>query len=273
MKTLNHDNRCVAQVSKPAVSPASKPARRGTIPSALHAGKLAIRQTWKSALRRQWPSQATPAFTLIELLVVIAIIAVLASLLLPVLGRARESARSAQCLSQLRQIGLAVRLYADDHEDEFPRSQHSAFSFGQATWGRAIAEQLAVKSTTWTNLLRGVYHCPSDRRSAPWSYGQNVYFELNPDNDDYVGAPKTWRRLGSIPNPSATLLHAETTGSVDHIMPQFWMSAADATDVDQRRHKSRSNYNFVDGHSEAQEFRATYDPARQRDQWNPYQAN
>jgi prepilin-type N-terminal cleavage/methylation domain-containing protein/prepilin-type processing-associated H-X9-DG protein len=210
-----------------------------------------------------------PAFTLIELLVVIAIIAVLASLLLPALGRAKESARSVQCLSQLRQIGLAVRLYGDEHEDEFPRSQHSAFSFGQATWGRAIAPELAQPSTTWTNLLRGVYHCPSDRRTAPWSYGQNVYFELNPDNDDYAGAPQSWRRLASIPKPSATILHAETTGSVDHIMPHFWMTAADATDVDQHRHRKRSNYNFVDGHSEAQEFKATYDPTRRVDQWNP----
>ncbi len=212
---------------------------------------------------------AAAGFTLIELLVVIAIIAVLASLLLPALGRARESARSVQCLSQLRQIGLAVRLYADDNDDEFPRSQHSAFTFSQATWGRAIAEQLTQKSATWTNLLRGVYHCPSDRRSAPWSYGQNVYFELNPDNDDYQGAPQVWRRLASIPNPSATVLHAETPGSVDHVMPHFWMSAADATDVDQRRHKKRSNYNFVDGHSEARVFNTTYDPARQVDQWNP----
>ncbi len=208
-------------------------------------------------------------FTLIELLVVIAIIAVLAALLLPALSRAKESARSAQCLSQLRQIGLAVRLYANDQEDEFPRSQHSAFSFGQATWGRAIADGLAQPSTTWTNLLRGVYHCPCDRRTAPWSYGQNVYFELNPDNDDYAGAPQVWRRVGSVPRPSATILHAETPGNVDHIMPHFWMSARDATDVDPRRHKTRSNYNFVDGHSEAREFGSTFDPARQIDLWNP----
>ena len=210
-----------------------------------------------------------PAFTLIELLVVIAIIAILASLLLPALSRARDSARGAQCLSQMRQLGLAVGLYADDNEDEFPRSQHSAFAHSQLTWARALAPQLAHNATTWTNLLRGVYHCPSDRRTDPWSYGQNVYFELNPDSDDYAGAPRTWRRRGSVPHPVSTILHAETSGSVDHIMPQFWMSPGDATDVDQRRHTGRSTYNFVDGHAEVREFSSTYDPSRQLDLWNP----
>jgi len=215
------------------------------------------------------PPGRRAAFTLIELLIVIAIIAVLAGLLLPVLSRAKESARSAQCLSQMRQIGLAVRLHADENDDEFPRSQHSAFSYGQPTWGRAIAEQLAESAQTWTNLLSSVYHCPSDRRTTPWSYGQNVYFELDPQNDDYAGSPQSWRRTASIPHPAGTILQAETPGSVDHVMPHFWMTPQDATDVDPQRHKSRSNYNFVDGHAEALAFRHTYDPAHGVDSWNP----
>jgi prepilin-type N-terminal cleavage/methylation domain-containing protein/prepilin-type processing-associated H-X9-DG protein len=230
-----------------------------------------------TSLRRQAPpgprEPGGPAgFTLIELLVVIAIIAVLASLLLPALSRAKESARTAQCLSQMRQIGLAVRLYADENNDEFPRSQHSAFARSQLAWGRAIAPQLAQNTVTWTNLLRGVYHCPSDRRAAPWSYGQNVYFELSPDSDDYVGSPCTWRRVAAVAHPCVTILQAETSGSVDHIMPHFWITPQDATDVDTSRHKSRSDYNFVDGHSQTLEFHSTYDPSHQVDLWNPWLA-
>ncbi len=65
--------------------------------------------------------QRQPAFTLIELLVVIGLIAILAALLLPALARAKDRARSAQCGSNLRQWGLAMRIYADDNGDFLPR--------------------------------------------------------------------------------------------------------------------------------------------------------
>jgi len=209
-------------------------------------------------------------FTLIELLVVIAIIAILAALLLPALARAKESARATQCLSNLRQLGFAVRLYTEDFADEFPRSQHSAFVHGVMPWERTVASYLGASATTWTNLLMGIYHCPTDKRTTPWSYGLNVYFELG-DEDDYTGKPQTWRRTTQVPRPAATILFAENTSAADHIMPHFWSSPADATDLAATRHKQRANYAFADGHASLQSLKQVFNPP-QKDLWNPARA-
>ena len=170
----------------------------------------------------------------------------------------------------MRQISLAVQLYADDNEDEFPRSQHSAAAHRQKAWGRAVAPFLASTDATWTNLFDGVYRCPTHRiTSARWSYGLNVYFELAPASDDYVGSPETWRKLSSVPRPSATILNAEVPGGVDHIMTHFWMSLTDTGDVDSKRHSGRAHYSFVDGHIEPRRLQDTWDPGRNGDAWNP----
>src|SRR5262245_34359299 len=77
----------------------------------------------RAGAARPQPRRAMPrgrGFTLIELLVVIAILAILAGLLLPVLNAARASARSCQCVSNLRQLGAAIALYTVDHDDQMP---------------------------------------------------------------------------------------------------------------------------------------------------------
>ena len=66
------------------------------------------------------------AFTLIELLVVIAIIAILASILFPVFGRARENARRASCQSNLKQMALGLKQYTQDYDEKFPLAANSA---------------------------------------------------------------------------------------------------------------------------------------------------
>jgi prepilin-type N-terminal cleavage/methylation domain-containing protein len=103
-------------------------------------------------------------FTLVELLVVIAIIAVLAALLLPALAQAKERANRARCMSNLRQIGVALRIYADDNAEFLPRSVAPAGTenLGSALWDlpMSMADVLANAVGKSNNVYRAIYYCP-----------------------------------------------------------------------------------------------------------------
>jgi prepilin-type N-terminal cleavage/methylation domain-containing protein len=102
------------------------------------------------------PSQRRPAFTLIELLVVIAIIAILAAILFPVFAQAREKARQTACLSNLKQIGVALTMYQSDYDTMYPPSQLGS---GTALVSWPTMVQPYIKNDQ-------VFVCPSSSPSA-----------------------------------------------------------------------------------------------------------
>ncbi|MDW8344076.1 MAG: type II secretion system protein [Verrucomicrobiae bacterium] len=207
-------------------------------------------------------------FTLVELLVVVAIIGLLSAVTLPAIARARDKARAIRCLTQMRQLSLSLHAFADDRQDTWPRSSHSAAAHGELPWNQAIAPYLGSSLDRWTQLTNGVYRCPSKKETGWRSHGLNVYFELDPAHDDYVGSPTTWRRRTDTPRPHSTVLLAEIPGSTDHVMAHFWTSPNDATDVAPTRHNGRANHLMADGHGELLPLAMTYLPPV-RDHWNP----
>ncbi len=110
------------------------------------------------ALQRYNVIMKKSAFTLIELLVVIAIIAILAAILFPAFARARENARKASCMSNLKQIGLGIMQYTQDYDERFPMRYYGGAGGRQEanTWRRVIMPY--VKSTQ-------LFQCPSNTRN------------------------------------------------------------------------------------------------------------
>lgn len=198
------------------------------------------------------------AFTLIELLTVITIIGILAALVLGTLGRVRENARAATCRSNLRQIGNAFHLYANDNRGLLPK-EHSEATESPAWYYPNLLAIYAPpgwwKDKPKGNTRGGVWQCPSVREeSLSWGGGYGT------NRNHVIVADGGAKRLTDFSRPSQTFMIGDTWRK-STTPPSSWISlacskcigwgnTAEANPI----HGGKTNVCFVDAHVKAIPF-------------------
>lgn len=220
------------------------------------------------------PTSRKLAFTLIELLVVIAIIAILAAILFPVFAQAREKARQASCLSNLKQIDLAVQMYLQDYDETFfphVTERHAPPGTPDTADARlpyTYKYKLDPYIKNYSRQGISIYKCPSapqwiapgpghwfaydygfhiNEANLPGTAGQPWYLQ-NPD----FGFNET-TTLASIAYPASFLVVAEAsrpdgTASRGGIYPQPWGFIAPGSSQPAARHQEGFHVGYADGH-------------------------
>ncbi len=226
------------------------------------------------------------AFTLIELLVVIAIIAILAGMLLPALSKAKAKANRISCMNNLRQQGIFMQFYTEDHNDIFPA--HRDMNPLDPLWGYSDTNWWAMYIVTYGGLGKSnLFLCPSlkgvqtDVDGARWvwnfgrekaCYGINTYFlALYPHVPQSITvgginfSTDRWFKRTGIRNPADCVVIGDSNpkpavagGAAGFSLwwPKACMTAAGSTSrqfegINVTRHRSMGNVVFADAHAEA----------------------
>ena len=239
-------------------------------------------------VRRLMRGANRDAFTLMELLVVIAIIGILAALLLTAISGARAKARITQCANNLRQLGIALQEFVQDH-GAYPLVNGTNYPYAQVHDPQQWFDDLQfdyLSSAGSAGVFQGVWRCPSYSEDFSFSYGYNAYglFSLRvaqqPTGTESLGlgGHRTFGRgrtgtsislaeppvrESEVANPADMMAIGdsflgadESIGDGSHLLGRTIFSAGDGVDAASTkrcyaRHRGRANVVFCDGHVES----------------------